>query len=85
MSPTASARRLGAPRPARVRVGAHGLPEAVGRAQVEAVREDWVVEDRWWTRQMLRRRYFELVLEDGRNIVVFHDLSPDGGWFTQRS
>jgi hypothetical protein len=81
---TASARRLGTPRPARVRVGARGLPESVGRTRVEAVREDWVVEDRWWTRQMLRRRYFELVLEDGRNVVVFHDLTA-GGWFTQRS
>jgi hypothetical protein len=81
---TASARRLGAPRPTRVRVGPRGLPEAVGGAQVEAVREDWVVEDRWWTRSMLRRRYFELVLEDGRNVVVFHDLSK-GGWFSQRS
>lgn len=84
MIATASARRLGAPRPTRVRVGARGLPEAVGRAQVEAIREDWVVEDRWWTRRMLRRRYFELVLEDGRNTVVFHDLSG-GGWFAQRS
>jgi hypothetical protein len=81
---TTSARRLGAPRPTRVRAGARGLPEAVGRAHVEAVLEDWVVEDRWWTRQMLRRRYFELVLEDGRNIVVFHDLTG-GGWFAQRS
>jgi hypothetical protein len=67
-----------------VRVGADGLPEAVGQSQVEAVREDWVVEDRWWTQRMLRRRYFELVLEDGRNTVVFHDLI-DGGWFSQRS
>ncbi|HYI98670.1 MAG TPA: hypothetical protein VEX36_03175 [Thermoleophilaceae bacterium] len=67
-----------------IRVDAHGLPEAVGRAQVEAIREDWVVEDRWWTRRMLRRRYFELVLEDGRNTVVFHDVTG-GGWFVQRS
>lgn len=84
MIATASARRLGAPQPARVHVGARGLPEAVGRVEVEAVREDWVVEDRWWTRRMLQRRYFEVVLEDGRNVVVFHDLT-DGGWFTQRS
>lgn len=84
MIATASARQLGAPRSARVRVGAGGLPEAVGGAQVEAVREDWVVEDRWWTRRMLRRRYFELVLCNGRNTVVFHDLIG-GDWFTQRS
>lgn len=56
---------------------------AVGRGQVDTVREDWVVEDRWWTGRPLRRRYFELVLEDGRNVVVFHDLTTDT-WLTQR-
>ena len=45
--------------------------------------EDWVVEDRWWTRKALRRRYFELVLEDGRNVVVFHDVGTRR-WFAQR-
>jgi hypothetical protein len=51
---------------------------------VETVAEDWVVEDRWWTGRPLRRRYFELVLVDGRNAVVFHDLRQ-GGWFSQRA
>jgi hypothetical protein len=51
---------------------------------VEAVREDWVVEDRWWTGRPLRRRYFELVLESGRNVVVFRDLVAKG-WFEHRA
>ena len=51
---------------------------------VEAVREEWVVEDRWWTGKPLRRRYFELVLEDGRNVVVFRDLIARE-WFRQRA
>jgi hypothetical protein len=80
---TAAARRLGVPRPVEVRVGESGRPVAVARVRVEAVREDWVVEDRWWTRKPLRRRYFELVLDNGRNAVVFHDLIR-GGWFVQR-
>ena len=80
----ARARRLGGPRPADVRVGPGGRPTAVGRAPVEAVREDWVVEDRWWSGRPLRRRYFELVLVDGRNVVVFRDL-VSGGWFLQRA
>jgi hypothetical protein len=79
-----AAKRLGAPRAATVRVGPAGVPVAVARTAVEAVREDWFVEDRWWTGQALRRRYFELVLEDGRNVVVFHDLTG-GHWFVQRS
>jgi hypothetical protein len=48
------------------------------------VREEWVVEDRWWTGRALRRRYFELVLGDGRDVVVFRDLEG-GGWCEQRA
>ena len=75
---------LGAPRPARVRPGARGIPAAVDALAVEGVLEEWVVEDRWWTGRPLRRRYFECVLENGRNVVVFHDLQR-GRWFEQRA
>ena len=77
-------RRLGAPRPASVLAGSGGCPEAVAGEPVDAVAEEWVVEDRWWTGRPLRRRYFELVLAGGRNVVVFLDLGG-GGWFEQRS
>jgi hypothetical protein len=77
-------RRLYAPRPARVRAGDDGVPLAVGSTAVESVREEWLVEDRWWTAQPLRRRYFELVLSDGRDVVVF--LAEDSAtWFLQRA
>jgi hypothetical protein len=66
-----------------VRADEHGVPTALGRGTVDCVREDWVVEDRWWTGKPLRRRYFELVLADGRNAVVFHDLVR-GRWYLQR-
>ena len=78
-----SLRRLSTPRPVSVSVDAgSGLPVAVGGSPVEAVAEDWVVEDRWWTGRPLRRRYFELVLADGRCAVVFRDLGR-GRWFSQ--
>jgi hypothetical protein len=78
-------RRLGTPRPAAVRAGSDGVPEAVGRTAVDAVAEEWVVEDRWWTGRPLRRRYFELVLADGRNATVFRDLAGGGAgrWYSQ--
>jgi hypothetical protein len=78
-----SVRRLGVPRRVTVHAGPGGVPTTVGRSHVEAVNEDWVVEDRWWTGKPLRRRYFELVLSDGRNVVVFLDLVT-GRWFFQR-
>ena len=76
--------RLGAPRPASVRPGARGIPAAVGGRPVEHVLEDWLVEDGWWTGRPVRRRYFECVLADGRNVVVFCDLVRRR-WFEQRA
>jgi hypothetical protein len=67
-----------------VHAGPGGVPVTVGRTSVDAVNEDWVVEDRWWTGKPLRRRYFELVLTDGRNVVVFLDLVTSR-WFLQRA
>ena len=77
-------KRLGTPRPVSVRMGEGGVPEEVGRIGVEAVSEEWVVEDRWWTGRPLKRRYFELVLADGRSATVFRDLrGGDGRWYSQ--
>jgi hypothetical protein len=76
-------RRLAAPHPVQVRAGEGGRPESVGRRAVEAVRESWLVEDRWWTDAPLRRRYWEVVTADGRDLVVFRDLEA-GRWYQQR-
>jgi hypothetical protein len=78
-------RRLYRPRKVRVEADEHGAPATVEGVAVEAVREEWLVEDRWWTPRPLRRRYFELVLADGRNLVVFREPASDGRWFEQRS
>ncbi len=78
-----SSRRLSEPRAVAVHAGSEGAPLGMGDRSVEAVREEWVVEDRWWTGRPLRRRYFELVLDDGVNVVVFRDLAS-GRWFAQR-
>ena len=76
-------KRLGRPRGAEARLGPDGLPVAFGATPVDSVLEDWLVEDRWWTDRPVRRRYLELVLENGRCVLVFRDLAG-GRWFTQR-
>ena len=76
-----------APREIAVRTGPRG-PRAVGGRAVEAVREQWLVEDRWWTPKALQRRYFEIVLEGGRNLVVFREPAEPldvARWFEQRA
>jgi hypothetical protein len=76
-------RRLAEPRAARVRISSDGTPLSVDGQAIAHVRESWLVEDRWWTDQPLRRRYWELVSEGGRDLIVFHDLAG-GRWFRQR-
>lgn len=76
--------RIYQPRPIGVRPGSDGAPQAVAGVAVEGAREEWLVEDRWWTPHPLRRHYFELVLTDGSCVVVFRDLEQ-GGWFAQRA
>lgn len=70
------------PRRARVRADATGRPTAVGSAMVEAIREEWLVEDRWWTPAPVARRYFEVVLESGSCEVIFTEANE---WFRQRA
>ena len=76
--------RIAQPRPARVDADpADGRPRTVDDRTVDAVRESWLVEDRWWGGRPVRRRYWEVVTTCGRNLVTFHDLRT-GGWFVQR-
>lgn len=77
-------RRLYSPDPAVIRRGPDGAPVRVDGVEVEAVREEWLVEDRWWTPEPLRRHYFELALADGRAVTVFRRGSG-GCWFRQRA
>jgi hypothetical protein len=91
--PSTLTRTLNSPRPARVRFepargGRAHFPVEVDGEAVEALRESWLVEDRWWTAEPLRRRYWELLGGRGRNMVVFHDLTASartgsGAWFVQ--
>jgi hypothetical protein len=76
-------RRLDVPRQANVDAATDGSPVIVDGRDVDAVRESWLIEDRWWTDRPLRRRYWELVTTCGRNLVVFHDLER-GSWWRHR-
>ncbi len=78
-----SARRLNEPRAVLV-VAERDVPVEVEHVPVAVVREEWRVVDRWWTERPLRRRYFDVVLESGRNVVVFRD-DEAGAWFGQRA
>jgi hypothetical protein len=83
-----SLRALGAPHPVTVDAAPGGAPRAVvlggRRRRVTAVRDDWLVQDRWWTSRPVDRHYFELVLDPGRVAVVYRDIRT-GGWLAHPS
>ena len=82
-------RPLNLPCPAAVRTDARGLPQAVAgspagesAAAVRALLDVWELDDEWWREDPIRRRYFRLLLADGRVLTVFYDL-VSGSWFRQ--
>jgi hypothetical protein len=77
-------RRLYAPQRVAVRTDPRGAPMLVEATEVEAVREEWLVEDRWWTSKPLRRHYFELATADGRSLTVFRGAGSQR-WYRQRA
>jgi hypothetical protein len=79
-----SARRLNEPRPVVVHDEDGVGPTSIGGVRVAGLREEWRVVDRWWTDEPVRRRYFEALLETGRNVVVFRD-EVTGRWFRQQA
>ena len=76
-------RAIGAPRTVRVTCDGDGTPSVVeldGRARpVAAVRDDWLVQDLWWTGRSIDRHYWELVVDPGRLVVLYRETA-DGSW-----
>ncbi|MEZ4414778.1 MAG: hypothetical protein R3E10_03420 [Gemmatimonadota bacterium] len=68
---------MGAPSELRVETDQAGGPLRIrrpqGRAEVVAhIRESWRIDDEWW-RAPISRLYYEVVLENGRSLTLFHD------------
>jgi hypothetical protein len=74
-----SIRRLAKPMPVRVGERGGGRPVSVDGRTVEAIRDTWLIEDRWWTGAPLRRRYWEVLAQGGAVRVIYRDAS--GRWF----
>ena len=70
--------RSQAPRPCRVQV-ADGRPVDRDGRTVEAIREEWRVEEGWWATPV-RRRCFAVVLAGGRLCTVYEDRRAGGWW-----
>ena len=58
-----------------------GRPDGRTVGKVEAILESWRIDDEWW-RHMIARAYLEVILEGGKRLVLFQDLTT-GQWFVQ--
>ncbi len=80
-------RRLNVPRSVEVRIDEAGAPNALRRGsgwlRVVEQLDRYRTGDRWWTDQPIARTYYELLLEDGRSVTIFHDDLRDA-WHEQR-
>jgi hypothetical protein len=76
-------KRLAEPSRVAVRADGRGRPLWVAGRVIDAVRESWLVEDRWWSPRPVRRRYWEVVTARGELLVLFRELQR-GGWYRQR-
>jgi hypothetical protein len=72
----------GRPRAIRDEQGRAGTNTDEHRHAVEAVGEIWRVDDEWW-RQPISRRYFEVLLEGGKRMVLFEELTSKQWWVQQ--
>ena len=71
-------RRLAEPRGVRVATAGAGRPTRVAGRTVIAIRESWLVEDRWWAETAVRRHYWEVIDSRGAVTVIFRE--PGGSW-----
>ncbi len=49
---------------------------------IEVIRELWEIEDEWW-RNHIARRYFDVILDGGKHLVIYQDRLT-GKWFAQK-
>ena len=83
--------RTGVPHPDPAEPGGAGgeaaPPTALRRGDrwlaVVELLDRYRTDDRWWTAEPIARTYYELLLEDGRAVAVFHDDVHDA-WYEQR-
>lgn len=83
-------RALNLARPIEVTVDERGLPTRIHLDQndvpVTSIHDIWRVEDGWWRveEEQVNRLYFELILENGGRITLYHDLLRET-WHEQRA
>lgn len=79
-------RPLSQPVAVRVQADADDLPRAIWlrgrRRTVAGIDEVWRLDDEWWRTRPIQRCYVRCLLEHGRRLTLYQDLT-DGRWWLQ--
>jgi hypothetical protein len=78
-------RPVNLPEPVRVEENAAGEPAAVRlpkRQKVDGIEDRWRLDDEWWRREPVVRRYYAVRLSSGQRLELFKDLTT-GAWYKQ--
>jgi hypothetical protein len=77
---------LHVPRLVKVLTNDSDEPAAVTRngkhCQIAAILNSWRIDDEWW-REEISRHYFQVELQNGPVMTIFHDLITSK-WYEQR-
>lgn len=78
-------RPLATPQPIRVHTDTHHNPLALwsgrGWVRIEAIREEWRIDDEWW-RTLVSRDYRVVVLANSRVATIYRDRTSST-WYRQ--
>jgi hypothetical protein len=83
-------RPLNAPSPLRVETDTQGRIVSVWRQgrltprTIAAIQDRWRIDDEWWREHAISRMYYEVVLDDGTLLTMYHDLLANA-WYEQRT
>ena len=80
-------RALNLPVPLAVEEDTHQKPLALTlrgrRFEVASIDDVWEIGDQWWREKAVSRKYYQVVIGEGRLITIFRDLIS-GGWYQPR-
>ena len=57
------------------------IESSVAGKAVESIIEVWHIDDEWW-RDTISRRYVEVILDGGKHVILYEDLTTND-WFKQ--
>ena len=71
-------RPINRPIPIQIKESSQHVPTSMlhnrSWARILDIEDRWRIDDEWWREQPISRVYFQILLENGQRVTIFHDL-----------